>query len=53
MSETNTDSDADDGGWTSISVRPGTRRRLRIRKAEEDVTSYDDLINSEMFDNYD
>ena len=36
--------------YTGVSVKPETRRGLRILKAEKGFKSYDDLIREEIFE---
>jgi len=42
-----------DGKYTGVSVKPETRRGLRILKAEKGFKSYDDLIQEEIFEKQD
>lgn len=39
-----------DEEYTGVSVKPETRKRLQILKAQEDFKSYDDLIRATIFE---
>jgi len=45
-----TDCGEEESSFTSISLKSPTRKKLKMKKVEEEYMSYDELLKSELFE---